>query len=278
MKELAFAQVQLQECHQIWNLQADGDAFASNSGLLQPVIYEGIPAMLKIMIADEERRAAKLMVHYAGNAAVKVLQHQPAALLMERAKGRGSLAEMARCVSDKTGDDQASRIICAVAAKLHQTIVLPTLQLIPLSAWFKSLFFAAEQLGGVFVSCAETARLLLNKPMDEVVLHGDLHHGNVLDAEERGWLAIDPKALYGERGFDFANLFCNPDSGMAIQPGRLSRQLNVVAAAANLDPKRLLQWVLAWAGLSTAWMLEDGKSIAEKLQFISIALSELDRY
>jgi aminoglycoside/hydroxyurea antibiotic resistance kinase len=44
------------------------------------------------------------------------------------------------------------------------------------------------------------------------VLHGDLHHGNVLDFGLRGWLAIDPKGLLGERGFDFANIFTNPIS------------------------------------------------------------------
>lgn len=33
-----------------------------------------------------------------------------------------------------------------------------------------------------------------------VTLHGDLHHGNVLDFGASGWLAIDPKGLKGERG------------------------------------------------------------------------------
>jgi hypothetical protein len=30
-------------------------------------------------------------------------------------------------------------------------------------------------------------------------------------AKGRSWLAIDPKALFGERAFEFANLFLNPD-------------------------------------------------------------------
>jgi streptomycin 6-kinase len=40
----------------------------------------------------------------------------------------------------------------------------------------------------------------------------------------RGWLAIDPKGLCGERGFDFVNIFCNPDFALATAPGRLVRQ------------------------------------------------------
>lgn len=47
------------------------------------------------------------------------------------------------------------------------------------------------------------------------VLHGDLHHGNVLDFGPLGWLAIDPKGLHGESGFDYANILSNPDRASA---------------------------------------------------------------
>ena len=94
----------------------------------------------------------------------------------------------------------------------------------------------------------------------DVVLHGDLHHDNVLDFGERGWLAIDPTYL-GERGFDFANIFTNPDLAdparpVATGPDRFARRLEVVAEAAELDRPRLLRWILAWTGLSAAWFWE----------------------
>ena len=67
------------------------------------------------------------------------------------------------------------------------------------------------------------------------VLHGDIHHDNILDFGKRGWLAIDPKRLQGERGFDYANLFCNPDLAdpsrpIAASPGRFARRLEIVGA------------------------------------------------
>jgi streptomycin 6-kinase len=83
--------------------------------------------------------------------------------------------------------------------------------LAPLSHWFRELQPAAATHGGILVRCAETAQALLAEPRDIGVLHGDLHHGNVLDFGVRGWLAIDPKGHLGERGFDFANIFSNPD-------------------------------------------------------------------
>ncbi len=56
------------------------------------------------------------------------------------------------------------------------------------------------------------------------LMAGDLHHRNILDFGSRGWLAIDPKGILGERGFDFANIFCNPDPAIATVPGRLAHQ------------------------------------------------------
>ena len=46
---------------------------------------------------------------------------------------------------------------------------------------------------------------------------------------------------------------------IATSPGRLARQAKLIAETANLEHKRLLKWVLAYAGLSAAWTLGDGK-------------------
>ena len=64
-------------------------------------------------------------------------------------------------------------------------------------------------------------------------------------------------ALSGIR-FDYANLLCNPDLPASTIPARLLRQSRVIAQAAGLERQRLLQWTLAFAGLSAAWFLEDG--------------------
>jgi len=104
----------------------------------------------------------------------------------------------------------------------------------------------------------EAARLLLTNPREIVPLHGDIHHGNILDFGDRGWLAIDPKGLIGERGFDYANLFFNPNHPIATRPGRLETQLSVVIAQAGMERSRLLHWILAWAGLSAIWSINDG--------------------
>ena len=256
---------------QRWNLEPDGAPLATPSSRLLPVRRDGMAMMLKIALAEEERRGGSLMLWWDGDSAAQIIAHDDDALLLERAGGAASLAEMARSGMD----DEATSIICAVAARLHAPRSQPLPELVKLADWFKALAPAAAAHGGIFRASADAARHLLEAPRDLTVLHGDLHHGNVLDFGPRGFLAIDPKGLIGERGFDLANIFCNPDHATAAAPGRLVRRLGVVAEAANLDPSRLLLWVLAYAGLSAAWSIDDGYDPRTALSVAEIAAAEL---
>ncbi|MBA3812691.1 MAG: 3'-kinase, partial [Caulobacteraceae bacterium] len=197
------------------------------------------------------------------------------ALLLERAMGARSLTAMARSGQD----DAASRVLCQVAGELHarRDRPAPKPALAPLPVWFRQLSPAASRHGGVLVKSAAAARSILASPREESVLHGDIHHANVLDFGPRGWLAIDPKGLFGERGFDYANLFCNPDLETAAAPGRLARRVRVVAEAAGLEPSRLLLWVLAYAGLSASWEIDDGGDPGLALAVAEIAATEMEK-
>lgn len=257
----------------LWGLIPDGDPIVTHSSRLFPVRRDGEPAMLKIAVAPEERAGAELMVWWNGVGAARVLEHRDDAILLERATGSRSLAEMAR----SGRDDEASHIICKAVAGLHAARGRALPQLVPLIHRFRSLEAMAHCEGGAFVRSAITARKLLSEPRDVVALHGDIHHGNILDFAERGWLAIDPKGLVGERSFDYANLFCNPDNAVATAPGRLARQVAIVAKAARMERGRLLRWIVAWAGLSASWLIEDGEDehVEPTLRVAEIAAAEL---
>jgi streptomycin 6-kinase len=205
----------------LWQLTPDGDPIGTRGSRLLPVRRrDGSAAMLKIA-EEEEARGAALMVWWAGDGAARALAHDGEALLLERALGGASLVEMAH----GRRDDEASRVLCGVAARLYAPRPAPQPTLVPLSIWFRELEPAAVAHGGIFVEAAAAGRALLAEPQEPVVLHGDIHHANILDFGARGWLAIDPKGLLGERGFDFANIFCNPDEAIATAPGRLTRTL-----------------------------------------------------
>ena len=172
-----------------WRLTPDGDPIVTHSSRLLPVRRDGAPAMLKIAVEAEEKRGGLLMAWWDGQGAARVLAQDGKALLLERAEGKDSLLDMA--VNGR--DDEASRIICAVIARLHAPRGPPPPDLIPLARWFQDLAPAAAAHGGILTLCTATSRRLLDSPQDVVVLHGDIHHGNILDFGPRGWLAIDPK-------------------------------------------------------------------------------------
>ena len=265
-----------------WNLRPDGAPIVTAGARLLPVRAGEMPAMLKLSDDPHERGGAALMVHWNGDGAARVLRHADHALLIERATGAGSLSAMARDEKDSGQDDLATRILCATAARLHVPRPDPPPALVPLDRWFRSLWTAAGARDRFFGRSAEVARALLATPRDPVVLHGDLHHDNVPDFGPRGWLAIDPKGLIGERGFDYANIFTNPDLAqaeppVAVRPDRFLRRLDVVTEAAGLDRRRLLMWIVAWCGLSAAWFAEDGADMSIDLRVADLAAAELDR-
>lgn len=267
---------QLRQAINRWELREDGLPFRTHTSVLQRVrTPNGALAFLKVALCEEERRGAALLRWWNGEGAVRVLAHNHNTVLLECACGGRSLTKMSQ-----TGeDDEASRIICAVAARLHSrgAAGMPELmpQPTPLAHCFQSLALAAASKGGIFHELSTIADSLLATPHQVVILHGDLHHGNILDAGERGWLCIDPKGYTGERGFDYANIFCNPDYPTATQPERFERRVTVIAEAARLERQRLLSWITAWAGLSAAWHLEDGGNADTALAVAALALRAL---
>lgn len=256
-----------------WALIPDGEPIVTHSSRLLPVLRDSGPTMLKIATEPEEKWGAGLMIWWNGVGAARVIEHDNDAILLERATGNRSLTDMA----EHGADDEASRIICNVVAALHAPRMSPPPDLIPLTNWFQALMAAPE--GETLNRSAETARMLLTDPREVVPLHGDIHHGNILDFGDRGWLAIDPKRLKGERGFDYANLFCNPKHPVATAPGRLARRVEVVTRAAHLERRRLLQWILAWTGLSAAWLIEEGEHehVETTIRIAEIAAAEIDK-
>jgi streptomycin 6-kinase len=86
---------------------------------------------------------------------------------------------------------------------------------------------------------------------EHVLLHGDGHHGNVLDGGDRGWLAIDPQPLVGPPVLDLVPaLFNGPEAPAAERVARL-------AGVAGVDPDELRRVSVPRLVLSVAWGLDD---------------------
>ncbi|WP_126110646.1 MULTISPECIES: aminoglycoside phosphotransferase family protein [unclassified Bosea (in: a-proteobacteria)] len=258
-----------------WNLAPAGEPIRTHASQLLPVLHDGQPAMLKLPEVEDEQRGYLPLDYWAGDGATRLLERNDdgSAMLIERATGSRSLAAMAR--SGAVGDDEATAILCDAIAALQKPRGPVPSGLIPLDIWFKDLFPAAAEHGGILARSAATANELLPAQREILPLHADLHHDNVLDFEARGWLAIDPKSVIGDRAFEYTILFCDPDLAdpeppVAILPGRFERRLEIVLAKSELERERLLKWILAWCGLSAAWFLGDDDPLAE----INLAVAE----
>jgi streptomycin 6-kinase len=97
---------------------------------------------------------------------------------------------------------------------------------------------------------------LLASSASPVLLHGDLHHQNILSAERAPWLALDPKGVVGEPAYEVGSLMRNPAPEMFSWPHPerlLLRRASILAETLGFERQRILAWSMAQAALSAWW-------------------------
>ncbi len=228
------------------------------------VISGGETLVLKLLTpigVDDEQSGAVALRCFAGRGAVRLLRHDAGAHLLEYVAGDDLVPLV------KRGEDaQATAIIGDVLNCLHNAAKdAPADGLVPLRRRFRSLFERAVREGhlgaqSIFVRAAALTENLLAHPRAECVLHGDIHHENIRHSPARGWLAIDPKGVYGERTYDAANTLCNPYGMPALveSAARLRQTAGILADQMSVDRARVLAFAFAYACLSASWSLDVG--------------------
>jgi streptomycin 6-kinase len=260
-----------------WQLARDGDVITTARGQLYPVrLPDGTAAMLKMSTDAEERNGHLLLRWWGGDGAARMLAHDGPALLMERALPGDAL----RQISIQGGDAQATAILCGVLERLHRPRGTPPKGLLDVNRWFSDLLTPPIALSPLLEQCRSLAVTAVAAQIEVRPLHGGLHHDNVLDFGARGWLAIDPKRVHGDRAFDYTVLFTNPDLcrpgiHVATVEAVFERRLRQVCGLAGLDRPRLLRWIAASAGLAAVWFLADGDAAEVDLAVAAMAVKRL---
>jgi streptomycin 6-kinase len=119
-------------------------------------------------------------------------------------------------------------------------------------------------IGPELVDAAERIRAeLLPSCSDAVLLHGDLHHFNILQDAGGEWLAIDPKGVMAEPAYEPAVFLLNPDPAACLDREIQKTRIDIFAEALHLDRERILAWAFFHSVLSTWWTIENGGKVRE---------------
>ena len=169
-------------------------------------------AKLTVPGASQLRCEAAALARFDGRGAVRLLARDDSrgALLLERAQPGRELAELG---PDR--DSEATAILCiGDAAVMAEPPAGHGLRVVDYGVDFEAYgtrFPSEGPLPPRMVSqAAELLQQLAATATGAVLLHGDLHHHNILQAQREPWLAIDPHGLIGDRGFDIGAMLYNP--------------------------------------------------------------------
>ena len=223
------------------------------------VDYKGRPAVLKLLTAlgaEDERHGAAALRFWAGNGAAVVYRSDERAHLLEFIDGPDCVA-----LVRARRDSEASAVLGQALARLHAARPGdPPEEFTTLKRRFSELFSVVERAGidPIYKRGAQMAQDLLDAPLNTAVLHGDLHHENIMRSSQRGWLVIDAKGLRGETTYDGAMAVLNPVgfSKLVEMPERICQIVGILAASMHVPKKRLLQFTFAHACLSASWAME----------------------
>lgn len=255
-----------------WNLEPAGEPVNTPSSTILRVQFRGREAVLKVSSIPEEQTGMRVLDWWNGNGCARVDERASDAILMDAIAGPRRLTQIA----ESGGDDLATTTLCDVIRRLHETVPdTPPPPVPPLETWFRALTELPNPEPGLIIAGQQLARELLASTNQTRILHGDIHHENVLDGGERGWLAIDPKGLNGDPIFDYVNILRNPLGRLPTAPGRFRRQVDVIVDCVGVDRSRLLAWSLAFSCLSATWIRADCAEPVLDLQIAALAAAEL---
>ena len=221
----------------------------------------GEKLVLKIGVPEEDSSMmfeARALRAFDGNGAVKLFDYDEelGAMLIEKADEGLTLDEIC-------GEDYAKAVEIAVAvmSKLPRQMSNKD-EFINLESWVGDLHravkagFAPERISKARRFFGELGEPFGNK----ILLHGDIHFGNILSAQREPFLLIDPKGVIGEIGYEIA-VFLNDLAGWTshrnAQKSILKAAVGSFSRAFAVGETDLRKWAYASAVLSAWWTAED---------------------
>ncbi|MGW3459919.1 aminoglycoside phosphotransferase family protein [Streptomyces olivaceoviridis] len=245
-----------------WRLTLDGPSMNGVSALVLPVVRaDGLRAVLKLQLTDEESVGEPVALRvWDGDGAVRLLDHDPATgtMLLERLDESRMLAGL--------GDTrEAVLVIARLLAHLTSFPAPPGLRRLGdiAEAMLERTPWALERVPDpgarrIVADCAAAVREVVHEPGDRL-LHWDLHDENVLAADRADWLAIDPKPLAGDPGFELWPALDN-----RFDAAEVRWRFDAMTDVLGLDRARARAWTLGRLLQNALWDVKDGRPVEDR--------------
>ncbi|MFF7391537.1 aminoglycoside phosphotransferase family protein [Streptomyces scabiei] len=243
-----------------WGLRLDGSPMHGMCALILPVVRtaDATPAVLKLQILDAESEGEPIALRvWNGDGAVRLLDHDPdtGTMLLER-------LDPARMLSHEPDTHQAVEVIAHLLAHLTATAAPPAVRRLGdiatdmLERTPAVLARIPDPTGRRLIAdCAAALREVMTEPGDRL-LHWDLHFDNVLGADRAPWLAIDPKPLAGDPGFDLW-----PALNNRFDPADVHWRFDAMTEVLDLDRERARSWTLSRLLQNALWEIEENRTL-----------------
>jgi streptomycin 6-kinase len=247
-----------------WGLSREDDvAWHGYCSLVLPVrTSSGRPAAVKLTFDgdDESLHESLALQHWQGAGTVRMLRADPSrrAMLLERLR---------RVDLRSVDDDLACEIVAGFYQRLHVPAP-PQLRTVTsyVERWLDDLA-ALPREAPVPRRYAEQAlslgRDLIADPASTgKMVHGDLHHENVLAADREPWLVIDPKPMSGDPHYEPEPMLRN-NWEFVVETGNVRetvrRRFFTLVDVAELDEDRVRAWAIVRLVLNISWSILDAQ-------------------
>jgi len=253
-------------CEKKWSLKVSPPFELSYNYVAPATRADGTKAVLKIGFPKDREFKTEIQALevFNGEGMVKLLEidAENSAILIEQVLPGKPLSQMA-------DDDEATKIIARVMKKLWKPLP-KNHSFITVKDWSSEIFDyhknSSNEDGLIPMYLIDKAtRLfieLLDSEDEQVLVHGDLHHDNILASERDGWIVIDPKGIAAEPAYEVAAMIRNPYEKLKNIDDLdtlLRRRIKILSAELNFDPERISKWCFVQTVLSAVWNVDNKK-------------------
>lgn len=246
-----------------WSIEVDEPFAAGEFNFVAAAtrVVDGELAVLKIAppYTDQEYlREAEFLRVRNGRGAVRLFEQdiERRAILIERSMPGANLAEIFA--------DSKHEAIAPAIAVLYQLAESPPADIVHIKTvdeWFDGLRrYAETRFPADYARKALAIYEKLAARDSTCYLHGDFHPANIVSASRAEYLAIDPKGVMGNIGYDIA-VFLNNFHWWQERDPDVRQKLDIAVRqfsdAFDIPPDELRQWAYAQMVLGAWWSFDE---------------------